>query len=451
MHAGRGLLARTRQRTVFDDLPADALANLCRRLFDHRGEASGLVLATEILETYQSLSPDERIRFFARLNEQFDPDPQAIAYAAEAYRANPGFETHAALAKVVEAPRQRLIRRLNMTPGGTRQLVRMRGHVLDVIHERPELRALDNDLRHLLISWFNRGFLELERIDWNSPASVLEKIVAYEAVHEIGGLEDLRTRLAEDRRCFAFFHPAMPDDPLIFVQVALTRGLVNGIGPLVSGEREIIDVPDADTALFYSISNCHRGLRGINFGNFLLKQVIEELRQDLENIRQFVTLSPVTGFSEWLVDTSRQTLPDEPGVHVSFARKILESEAPMNPRFLPQREQTVLMQLCAYFLLNVKRDGEPADAVARFHLGNGASLEGMHWAADPSEAGLARSAGIMANYVYRLGDIEKNHESYFAEGEVVASSDIRNLADRVSSSLVGFSPAGTHSSSAYRS
>ena len=451
MHAGRGLLARTQRSAEFEDSPADALANLCRRLFDHRGEASGLVLADEILDTYQSLSPEERMHFFALLNEQFDPDPQAITYAAEAYRTNPGFETVSALAKAVEAPRQRLIRRLNMAPGGTRRLVSLRGHVLDVIDERPALRALDNDLRHLLISWFNRGFLALERIDWNSPASVLEKIIAYEAVHEIGSLEDLRTRLAEDRRCFAFFHPAMPDNPLIFVQVALTRGLVGAIGPLITGEREIINVRDADTALFYSISNCHRGLSGINFGNFLLKQVIEELRRDLENIRQFVTLSPVTGFSDWLAGTSAQTLPDQLGVHVSLAREILQSEAPMSPRLLSKREQAILMQLCAYFLLNVKRGGEPADAVARFHLGNGASLERMHWAADPSEAGLARSAGIMANYVYRLGDIEKNHESYFAESDVVASSEIRNLADRAASSLVGFSPAGTRSSSAYRS
>ena len=428
MHAGRGLLARTRQRAVFEDSPADALANLCRRLFDHRGEASGLVLANEILDLYQSLTLEERTHFFALLNEQFDPDPQAIAFAAEAYRTNPGFETVSALAKAVEAPRQRLIRRLNMTPGGTRRLVRMRGDVLDVIDERPELRALDNDLRHLLISWFNRGFLALERIDWNSPASVLEKIVAYEAVHEIDGLEDLRTRLAEDRRCFAFFHPAMPGDPLIFVQVALTRGLVGAIGPLIAGEREIINVRDADTALFYSISNCHRGLRGINFGNFLLKQVIEELRLDLENISQFVTLSPVTGFSEWITGAPLETLPDTLRVNVSSAREILSGAAPMDPPRLPEQEPTILMQLCAHYLLNVKRSGEPADAVARFHLGNGASLERIHWAADPSAAGLARSAGIMVNYVYRLRDIEKNHESYFAEGEVVASPEVRKIA-----------------------
>ena len=431
MHAGRGLLARTQRSAEFEDSPADALANLCRRLFDHRGEASGLVLADEILDTYQSLSPVERMHFFALLNEQFDPDPQAITYAAEAYRTNPGFDTRAALAKAVEAPRQRLIRRLNMTPGGTRRLVRMRGHVLDVIRERPELRALDDDLRHLLISWFNRGFLALERIDWNSPASVLEKIIAYEAVHEIGSLEDLRTRLAEDRRCFAFFHPALPDDPLIFVQVAITKGSVGAIRPLIARQRDITNVRDADTAVFYSISNCHRGLRGINFGNFLLKQVIEELRLDLENIRQFVTLSPVTGLSDWITGNSLETLPDKLGAHVSSARKILDRAAPMDPLDLPEHELAVLMQLCAHYLLNVKHSGVPADAVARFHLGNGASLERIHWAADPSAAGLARSAGIMVNYVYRLPDIEKNHESYFAEGEVVASSKVRKLAANV--------------------
>ena len=427
LHVGRSFLARTRQADRGGP-PGEALGRLCRQLLDHRGEASGLALADEILTGYRLLETEERLRFFELLNEQFEPDPQAILAAAEAYRRHPGFDTRSALAKAVEAPRQKLFRRLNMMPGGTATLVKMRGHLLRTIPEHPHLRALDSDLRHLLISWFNRGFLVMDRIDWNSPASVLEKIVNYEAVHEINGLEDLRTRLAEDRRCFAFFHPAMPDDPLIFLQAALTQGLAGAVEPLIRTEREITDMRTADTAIFYSISNCHDGLRGISFGNFLLKQVIEELRRDLENIKHFVTLSPVSGLCEWLADARSGTLPDELREDVDAAREILHGQTPLDPAQLAEHPRNVLMRLCAYYLLQAKYRGEPVDPVARFHLGNGAALERINWAADISPTGLARSAGIMVNYVYRLRDIEENHERYFAEGEVVASAPVRKLA-----------------------
>ena len=428
MHVGRDLLARTHQSTGPEDQPADTLIRLCRQILDHRGEVSGLALADEILSGYQALPPDERLAFFGLLSEQFEPDRQAIVDAAEAYRSNPEFDTRSVLAKAVEAPRLRLFRRLNMVPNGTSRLVAMRGHLLDVIQERPELRALESDLRHLLIAWFNRGFLVMEQIDWTGSANVLERIIAHEAVHEINGWDDLRARLAADRRCFALFHPAMPDDPLIFVEVALTDSVADAIAPLIAKEREIANVRETDTAIFYSISNCHDGLRGISFGHFLIKQVLEELRRDLDHIKQFATLSPVPGFCQWVTDTSPEVLAVDLQDGVAAARDILNGTEPLDPAELSDDSRALLMRLCAHYLLNETHKGEPMDAVARFHLGNGAALEQINWAADFSLAGIERSAGIMVNYVYRLEDIEKNHERYFAEGEVVASAAVRKLA-----------------------
>lgn len=427
MHVGRDLLARTRQSSLAAEHPAKALADQCRALLDHRGEATGLALANEILSSYQSLPADERLSFFERLSEDFDADPKMIIEAAKDFETDATLENRAALAKAIEAPRQRLFRRLNMVPDGTRRLVRMRGELLALLDEHPELKALDSDLRHLLIAWFNRGFLVMDRIDWNSPASVLEKIVAYEAVHEINGFEDLRARLAEDRRCFAFFHPAMPDDPLIFVQIALTDGSAGAIAPLIARDREIADAREADTALFYSISNCHDGLRGISFGNFLLKQVIEELRRDLENVENFVTLSPVPGLRRWIERVSLDALPEKIGGDIAAVREMLSTSGYGDSAQPPDELESPLVRLCAHYLLHAKRGGEPVDPVARFHLSNGAALDRIHWKADCSPMGLQRSVGIMVNYAYRLKDIEKNHEKYFAEGEVVASADVRRL------------------------
>lgn len=427
MHVGRDLLARTRQNALGAEQPARVLAEQCAALLDHRGEATGLALANQILADYQALPVDERLKFFECLSKDFEADPKAIIEAARTFEIDTSFENRAVLAKAVEAPRQRLFRRLNMVPDGTSRLVKMRGELLSVIDERPDLKALDADLRHLLIAWFNRGFLIMDQIDWNSPASVLEKIVTYEAVHEINGLDDLRTRLAEDRRCFAFFHPAMPDDPLIFVQVALTDGPEGSIAPLIAGEREIADPREADTALFYSISNCHDGLRGISFGNFLLKQVIEELRRDLENIKHFITLSPVPGLCQWIANVPEDTLPDTIRAEIDAVRDALAAPGTLEAGGIPDELESALLSLCAYYLLNAKRGREPIDPVARFHLSNGAALERVHWRADSSTIGVKRSASIMVNYAYRLKDIEKNHEKYFADSEVVASADVRRL------------------------
>jgi malonyl-CoA decarboxylase len=268
----------------------------------------------------------------------------------------------------------------------------------------------------------------MDRIDWTSGANVLERIIAYEAVHEINGWDDLRARLAEDRRCFALFHPAMPDDPLIFVEVALTDGVADAIGTLIAKEREIGDPLEADTAVFYSISNCHEGLRGISFGHFLIKQVVEELRLDLDNIKQFVTLSPVPGYRRWLQNTSVETLADTLQEDLHAARDILSSADSLNPTHLSDAARALLMRLCAHYLLNAAHQGQPLDPVARFHLSGGAALDQINWAADASPTGLERSFGIMVNYAYRLKDIEKNHELYFSEGKVIASAAVRKLA-----------------------
>jgi malonyl-CoA decarboxylase len=431
LEAGRDILERRgADKRPYSGQPED-LGEQCRELLNHRGEASGIFLASEILADYEALSPEGRLHFFELLSKDFGVDPDAVIEAAESYRREPSFERLTKVSKAVEAPRQKLFRRLNMAPGGTSRLVKMRGHLLKVLKEHPELRPLDADLRHLLIAWFNRGFLVLDRIDWSSSANVLEKIIEYEAVHEINGWEDLRGRLDEDRRCFAFFHPAMPDDPVMFVEVALTNSNTSAIQPLIASDRETEDPRRASIATFYSISNCHRGLQGISFGNFLIKQVTEELRNDPGNIKHFETLSPVSDFRHWLASAAiSDETPDSLVEDLHSGNSYLQSGAEPAEPDSSEQVRDVFLRLCAHYLLNEKSDGKPLDSVARFHLGNGASLERINWAADNSPTGMERSVGIMVNYVYRLNEIEKNHEAYFAEGEIAASSAIQKLARR---------------------
>lgn len=427
--AGRDILERRRGNNKPHSGTPEDIGQQCRELLSHRGEASGLFLANEILAAYEALPAEDRLRLFELLSSDFGADPDAVNQAMDAYRHEPGFEQLAAVARVIEAPRQKLFRRLNMAPGGTSRLVKMRGHLLAVLDGRPELRPLDADLRQLFIAWFNPGFLVLDRIDWNSSARVLEKIIEYEAVHQINGWEDLHGRLEEDRRCFAFFHPAMPDDPVIFVEVALTNQPATAVKPLIAADREIKYAPKAAVATFYSISNCHRGLQGVSFGNFLIKQVTEALRRDLGSIEHFETISPVTGFRRWL---------ESSGTNVGLPASLLEDLRQGNTylKSLPdpvepgsaEQVRSVFLRLCAHYLLNEKSGGKPLDSVARFHLGNGALLERINWAADDSPAGMDRSAGMMVNYVYRLNDIEKNHEAFFAEGKIAASGTVRKLA-----------------------
>jgi malonyl-CoA decarboxylase len=300
-----------------------------------------------------------------------------------------------------------------MAPGGTAALVEMRRLLLAGMKERPHWRAVESDLLHLLRSWFNRGFLRLERIDWRTSAMVLEKIIQYEAVHAIEGWRDLRRRLESDRRCFAFFHPQLPDEPIIFIEVALTRGMSAHVQPLLDVRAPIAATAGADCAMFYSITNCQEGLRGISFGNLLIKQVAEDLKREFPQLRRFATLSPIPGFRAWLDGNAALPLLEDPAWHLGE---------------IPEATQKTLVRLCAQYLLHAKQGKEPLDPVARFHLGNGASLERLNWMGDTSEQGITRAAGMMANYLYRLDEVEENHDRYFREHHVVASSAVQKLA-----------------------
>src|SRR3954452_15583637 len=420
---GRTLLRRGDSADTKPD--ADGLIELCGALLSGRGEASGTAMAREVLDIYQDLDAPGRRAFFEALVRDFGPDRERLSKAIETWRAKPADEDASALHFASEPRRQELIRRLNRAPGGTGDLVKMRADLLDMRNGHTDLAALDRDVSHLLSSWFNRGFLVLRRIDWSTPANILEKIIRYEAVHEISDWDDLRRRIDPvDRRCYAFFHPAMVDEPLIFVEVALTESITGAIAPLLAEDRQAVAIERARTAVFYSISNCQRGLAGISFGNFLIKQVVEELRRELPKLENFVTLSPVPGFMKWLKQAADLPVSDED-------RPLLE---PLDrPDWVDDAQlagplRALLEPLAAHYFLKAKTNkGRLIDSVARFHLGNGARLERINWLGDVSAKGLRESAGIMVNYLYRLDDIEKNHEAYVNQGEIAASSAVRKL------------------------
>ena len=420
---GRTLLRRGKPTNGKQD--ASGLIELCESLLSGRGEASGTAMAREVLDSYHNLDAAERCAFFHALARNFGPDRDKVNKAIEAWMAEPGDGNGGALHFASEPRRQELIRRLNRAHGGTGALVEMRGDLLSLLNGHNDLAALDRDIVHLLGSWFNRGFLVLRRIDWSTPANILEQIIRYEAVHEIRDWDDLRRRIDPiDRRCYAFFHPAMPDAPLIFVEVALTETIPGAIAPLLAVNRQIVPTERARTAVFYSISNTQRGLGGISFGNFLIKQVVEELRRELPRLDNFVTLSPVPGFMSWLRDAKDLPLTDE---DQTLLKHLDESNWFENAELVTQL-RAVVEPLGAYYFLKARTaKGRLIDSVARFHLGNGARLERINWLGDLSPKGMRESAGIMVNYLYRLDDIEKNHEAYANDGEVVASSAVKKL------------------------
>ena len=417
-------------RRLFGRDPASqvgGLLSLCESLLSERGEIAGVALAREVLARYQQLQEGGREAFFDALGANFSPSPESVGHAADAYRYDPTPENLIRLQDAAQSARQELFRRLNAAPGATAALVEMRRLVLKGLAQHPQWKPIDNDLLHLLRSWFNRGFLRLEKIDWHTPAIVLEKLMQYEAVHAIQGWGDLRRRLEADRRCFAFFHPQLPDEPLVFIEVALTRGMSERVQPLLEIGSSISSGEQADSAMFYSITNCQDGLRGISFGNLLIKQVAEELKKEFPNLRTFATLSPIPGFRRWLDDT-RARLGAGPQGEERLQWLARIEEPGWQEREVPEPLSNLLLQLCAWYLMHGKQGVEPADRVARFHLGNGAALERLNWLGDTSAAGLARSAGIMANYAYRLSDVERNHERYFREHLVVASRAVAKLA-----------------------
>lgn len=397
---------RTRRDVSDDAEDGRPLEDMAVALVQATGETSGLVLAREILDRYELLDDEEKLTFFKYLAHSMNIDPEAVRTSLDAYEREANKASYRAFAAAAEPPRQELMRRLNMVPCATGTLVNMRADLLRLGRTDPALQALDLDFRHLFASWFNRGFLVLRPISWESPAHILEKIIAYEAVHAIESWDDLRRRLEPtDRRCFAFFHPSMPDEPLIFVEVALTQGIPSSVQSVLAEGRAALTATEADTAVFYSISNCQAGLASISFGNSLIKQVASDLFVELEGLETFVTLSPIPNLTKWLDDNGLKYSADN-------------SEN--------------MRAAAAYYLLNAKAtNGLPFDPVARFHLGNGAIIHDVHAGADTSDKGLKQSAGAMVNYLYDLAQVEQNHETFVTTHAVPATQEIKDLAGPV--------------------
>ncbi|MEY3718555.1 MAG: hypothetical protein RL727_476 [Pseudomonadota bacterium] len=413
-----------------------------RRLVSERGESNAVSMALDVISNYRKLNAEQRPKFFAMLAEQFNIDAEQLTKAAQSFAADPNARNYIRLQKISESPRQELLRRLNRAPGGTAAVVEMRRDLLTLLNKKPELMGLDYDMRHLLSSWFNPGFLKMHRVDWKSPAEILEKIIAHEAVHAIDGWDDLRRRLQPDRRCFAFFHPQLPDEPLIFVEVALLPEIPVAIMPLVDKKSTPVEQSNQfKVAAFYSISNCESGLRGVSMGNFLIKRVAEQLHAEFPGLKTFVTLSPIPGLMEWI--TAGAHLGDLPSSDkikpaVRKARDDALELLKLNgsnwmdklgkawhPDQCSEREKAAFMALTAIYLTTVtpSRDG---NSVAKFHLGNGAKLHQINWAGDLSKNGLRQSAGLMVNYLYDLSSVEENHER-FVNGEMIYSRSVSKL------------------------
>lgn len=403
---GQVLLDSALQRRTIET--PEQLLDCCELLLLGHGEASGIALASKVLDRYRELSSLEKRTFFEGLSRRFGVDIDRAEKAVASFREISSQENAAALHFCAEPRRQELIRRLNRAPNGTVSLVAMRADLLASMKPGDtDLRLVDKDFRHLFNSWFNRGFLSLMQIDWRSQANILGKIIEYEAVHEISGWDDLRQRVnAEDRRLYCFFHPALTDEPLIFVEVALTAEIPGAIGSILDLKRKKLAASEASVATFYAISNCQKGLRGLSFGSFLIKQVVEELRKELPQLRTFVTLSPLPKMRDWMESVSRQA-----------------DDAP--------EDEELLKEAAAHYLVHAKQEhGEPFDPVARFHLSNGARLDRINTEADLSKKGRAQSYGIMVNYLYDPGEIERNHEAYTIRREIVVAPQIRKLLQK---------------------
>ena len=436
---------RQARRTARERVELDALIEDCRQLLTERGESNSLVIAARALERYRALSEPAVHQLFEVLAGEFDPDPAVVLQLAQAYAAEQSPENLIALMKAAEPPRQELLRRLNRAPDGTGALVAMRARLLQRLRQQPALKSVDADLQHLLSSWFNPGFLTLRQVDWNAPAQLLEKIIQHEAVHEIDGWTDLRRRLEPDRRCFAFFHPMLPDEPLIFVEVALLDAMPAAIAPLL--DRRSVPETREDrfkVAVFYSISNCQPGLRGVNLGNFLIKRVAERLQQSLPKLKTFCTLSPIPSFASWYarvehIESPRLKPAVQRELNAGLQRLRERHGRDLSPLVLPPAEGAparsrtaaadlqMMQRLCAFYLTDTSPTEQRAsDPVARFHLNNGARLERSNAAADLSRNGLRQSFGQMVNYLYDLDEIESNHDR-FVNDQVSTSKAVLGL------------------------
>jgi malonyl-CoA decarboxylase len=411
---------------------------LCRLLLSERGEASQTALAQEIINTYRNMNAAQKRGFFDMLSTEFSPDRADIRDAAAGYDQNPGPDTLAALFAAVEPPRQELIRRINTAPQGTGTLVALREDLLRDSTNGARFAALDADLKHLFKSWFNRGFLRLERISWQTSALVLEKLIRYESVHEINGWPDLHRRLEADRRCFAFFHPALRDEPIIFVEVALSKGLAGNLESLLDVHAPVLAPEEADTAVFYSINNCLQGLRGVPFGNFLIKQVVAELAAELPNIETYGTLSPLPHFSQALRDNENQegfTRERLSRLLMEFARDLMSAAKRRDPveaffhlleHPLGHREilSAPLERVALAYLTKARQNGKLFDPVATFHLSNGARLERINAFGNLRPYGWEASFGVTVNYRYLPAELEENHERFIRKGQIRVSDGL---------------------------
>lgn len=411
---------------------------MCRLLLSERGEASQTALAQEIINTYRKMNAEQRRGFFEMLCKEFSSDEVAIRRTAADYQRQPSPENLAALFAAVEPPRQELIRRINTAPHGTETLVALRADLLEQSSARADFALLDADLKHLFKSWFNRGFLRMERISWQTSARLLEKLIRYESVHEINGWPDLHRRLEADRRCFAFFHPALSDEPIIFVEVALTNGLGGNLEPLLDVQAPVLPAHQADTAVFYSINNCLFGLRGVPFGSFLIKQVVAELAAELPNIKTYGTLSPLPRFTRALHDHQNEsgfTLVRLSRLLAEYARTLTAAakrrdpveaffhllEHPLNHRDLLAAP---LERLALAYLTKARQNGKLYDPVATFHLANGARLERINAFGNLRPYGLEASCGLTVNYRYLPAELEENHERFIRKGQIRVSPDL---------------------------
>ncbi len=420
---------------MFDNFKKDKFLETVRqtskKLLSAQGEVNAQSMAIKLIDSYDKLDRSQRISFFQFLSEDFNPDPKLVRLAADTYCAQPEAKHLIQLFNIVEPPRQELLRRINRAPNGTAAILKMREAVLSLLKENPPLRATDADMHHLLSSWFNPGFLELHQITWDSSAHLLEKIIRHESVHAIDGWDDLRRRLQPDRRCFAFFHRQLPGEPLIFVEVALVPGISKDIASLIDKQSGIAEPKTFKTAIFYSISNCQPGLKGVSLGNFLIKRVAQKLQEDIPTLKTYSTLSPIPGFTRWLDEGAPL---QEHAVSTSEWRKYLQSKDALKlgefawterlkagwlPKLCGESEKRALLRLCALYLIHHTLTSG-GDAVAKFHLSNGATLHQINWAGDVSRKGLQQSAGMMVNYLYELDKVEEQHEA-FSQQKVVFS------------------------------
>ena len=402
----------------------DSILSLCDDLISNKGAAFGITVARDITELYQTLSIDNKILFFKSINEKYRPSFTKVNEAIDVYKNSQNEKTLSDLFKVSEGKRRELFMRMNMAPNGTSIIVSLREDLLKILKENKDLVSLDEDLKHLFKSWFNPGFLKLKKITWDTKAAILEKIIKYERVHHMKDMNELKRRLGEDRRFFSYFHPALDDEPIIFVQVALTNGLGRSIQEIM--KQSSGDEKKYDTATFYSISNCQEGLSRVTLGNFLIKRVVYEIQEELPHIKNFGTLSPIPGFVDWFSYLEESKIKNILGNIKNQDVMFLKSKDLKigDKRIIDNKE--AIIKLVSHYIVNEKNsDGLPVNDVSRFHLGNGAIVEDIIINANISDIGFKRSFGVMVNYLYELKNIEKNHEEYMNKKKVILSDKLK--------------------------